>query len=286
MGFKIDTDNAETKRELEAFTENGRLPHSIVILSQSREKRETTALYIAKWAVCTSEKNKPCGICSGCIKAEASNHCDIYFAKKDGKKQLIPIEEIKHIASDSYVIPNEANAKVYIFFDGGSMLEKAQNALLKTLEEPPQNNYYIITADSAEGLLGTVLSRCTVFKLDSTVNERTDFPEKIIAAADNACTYVSKKNEWALLLALSAVQNPDEAMSLLEIIESRIQAAISLKSGISSSENEAIIALSAVSYDSILKIKDTIEASREALNRNINIKLFVNCLCSELRACI
>lgn len=282
--------NKQTLKELTALLKGNHLSHSIVLLSSNKELLNSVAKYIAAWAVCTASSNKPCGICNGCVKASTNNHSDIYYAQKDGKKSLITIDEVKNIIKDSYIIPNEANAKVYIIEDGNKMLEPAQNAMLKSLEEPPQNLFYIITGDSKEGLLNTILSRCTVFNLDANntdinLDSESDLQAKQIS--HNICLAIGRKNEYELLLQMSELTSRDIALQVLLQLEASVRNTLFIKSGVQiDNTSPAEAALTALTSGKLMKITDIIFESKNALDRNINIKLFGNWLCQSIKHCI
>ena len=108
---------------------------------------------------------KPCGLCRDCRKAAAGIHPDILVTgrQKDDKgkeKREIYVEQVREIIASAPILPNEAEKKVYIIRDAGTMNAAAQNALLKILEEPPAFDAFILVADNAGQLLETVRSRC------------------------------------------------------------------------------------------------------------------------------
>ena len=94
------------------------------------------------------------------------NTCsDIIWINQKNNKNFIGIDEIRNIKSDIIVKPVECKSKVYIIKNAHKMTEQAQNALLKTIEEPPVNVYFILLCDNSEKLLDTVRSRSQIVKL-------------------------------------------------------------------------------------------------------------------------
>lgn len=75
-------------------------------------------------------------------------------------KTELTVDQVREVISDSVVLPNESDCKVYIFADGDYMNESAQNALLKLLEEPPAHVILMLCAAKADVFLPTVRSRC------------------------------------------------------------------------------------------------------------------------------
>ena len=120
---------------------------------------------LAQAMLCTGSGTKPCGICRDCRKVSAGIHPDVLVTErqKDDKgkeKREIYVEQVREIVSSAVILPNEAEKKVYIIRDAGTMNAAAQNALLKILEEPPVFDAFILIADNAGQLLETVRSRC------------------------------------------------------------------------------------------------------------------------------
>lgn len=146
-----------------AVKEN-RLPHAIIIEGDKGTGRHTLAHFIASAAVCTAEI-KPCGVCSSCRLAKAGTHTDIYFtAPEDGKKN-ISVTQVRSLRNEAYVKPHIASCRVFLIDMADTMNEQSQNALLKVLEEPPGNTFFLLIAESKAALLDTILSRCTVLSL-------------------------------------------------------------------------------------------------------------------------
>ncbi len=143
-----------------------KLSHACIIVSDP-EDGYAAARTLAQSMLCSADGARPCGRCPNCRKAEKGIHPDIITVTRQtddkGKpKREIYVDQIRDIVSDAAVMPNEADTKVYILRDAGTMNAAAQNALLKILEEPPRFVAFILITDSAEALLETVRSRCAV----------------------------------------------------------------------------------------------------------------------------
>ena len=144
--------------------------HAFIIASPDTEQRELKALELACSFVCDRREEHPCMVCKSCKNVIAGYHPDVIDVsrKSDDKGKLkrdIQVEQIRHVAADAYVRPQQADKKVYLIKDAGSMNIPAQNAALKILEEPPAYAAFILCVDSAESLLATVRSRCTVIRI-------------------------------------------------------------------------------------------------------------------------
>ncbi len=164
--------------------------HAYIIASPDVEIRDKKALDIACYFLCEGQEKRPCMECPTCRNVLAGFHPDIIDVSrksddKGNKKRDIQVEQIRRMASDAYVRPSQADKKVYIIRDAGAMNIPAQNAALKILEEPPEYAVFILCTDSAESLLATVRSRCTVISLagETQGNESELAEEYILLAA-------------------------------------------------------------------------------------------------------
>ena len=157
-------------KRLKMLIDARRIPHTILI---EGERANDEALLTAKACVC-SGKMPPCGVCSHCIKATSSNHPDIILYKPSSKHNPYKIETVRKLRQDAYIKPNEAMHKVYIISDADDISVQSQNALLKILEEPPSYAVFIITCNSKNKLLETIISRAAFFtaKGDAVINEK------------------------------------------------------------------------------------------------------------------
>lgn len=92
-------------------------------------------------------------------------------SKKTAAKQSIGIEEIKQLQQKLYLKPIRSPQKAIIIHDAQLLTTEAQNALLKVLEEPPEQTIIILTTESVEALLPTILSRCKIVQLEEKKQE-------------------------------------------------------------------------------------------------------------------
>lgn len=96
-------------------------------------------------------------------KVESRTHADLFII--DNYKS-ISVEDVLPIVSDVYVMPFEADKKVYIIKDFSVMTDEAQNKILKTLEEPPSNVVIILGSSNVNSLLATILSRVSRYDIE------------------------------------------------------------------------------------------------------------------------
>ena len=158
--------DGKTAGTINNLTESGKLPHA-VILEGGGESALKLATYLSAFAVCSGE-TKPCGKCKNCRNALNKAHADISYVYPEGsrKSKTLSIDQIRELSKDAYILPNDSDAKVYIFENADSVFsEVVQNAFLKLLEEPPAGVYFILLCQSAKGLLPTIISRCSLINL-------------------------------------------------------------------------------------------------------------------------
>lgn len=117
----------------------------------------TASLIFAAAIHCTGEK-KPCWECPDCKKHMAGTHPDLYIM---GDNANIKVDDIREMASELYIRPAVAKKKICIIKNADTMNDKAQNALLKSFEEPPPYGVIILLSENAQNLLMTVRSRGT-----------------------------------------------------------------------------------------------------------------------------
>jgi len=124
-----------------------------------------TANDLAMASLCSSLiGNKPCRSCIHCDKVKRGIHPDIINISRLDDKREILIDQIRAIKKDVFIMPNEAEKKVYIVNDADTMNHNAQNAFLQMLEEPPAHAVFILKAANPALFLPTVLSRCVDLK--------------------------------------------------------------------------------------------------------------------------
>ena len=121
---------------------------------------------------CESEGEKPCGECHSCKQALTQNQPDIIHVLHE-KPNTIGVEDIRNkINNDIGIKPYSSPYKIYIMNEGEKMTVQAQNALLKTLEEPPAYGIIMILTTNLDTLLPTILSRCVVLNMKPVADEK------------------------------------------------------------------------------------------------------------------
>ncbi len=156
---------------LERAVEDGRLSHAYLLTGPPRVGKRTLALDIAR-AVNCPEPSRPCGACRQCDRITQGLHADVYvvgllpFESDEARtRTAISIDQVREAQRMAALKPYEGAGRVFIFENTELLSEQAANALLKTLEEPPEQVTLVLLATAAELLPETIVSRCTVIRL-------------------------------------------------------------------------------------------------------------------------
>ncbi len=169
----------------------GELGHAYLIESERAEAGLETARSLARLASC--EQGTGCGICPSCRAFDSGNHPDILTLTK--AKEAYSIAEVRdQLIDDIQIKPYRFLRKIYILPAAESLNPASQNALLKTLEEPPAYGLIILTTTNRNALLPTVLSRLVCLNADEEGGEETDGVPK---EAEQALLDLLKRMEFA-----------------------------------------------------------------------------------------
>ncbi len=143
MAFTAD----EALTLLRKANANGRLAHAYLITGPEGSGARELALEIA-------------AIILRCGVKEAERHTDFHGVSPESKSRQIVIEQLREMESQLHKRSDKGGSKVGTIFDADRMNDKAANAFLKTLEEPPKNTHLLLISTQPDRLLDTILSRC------------------------------------------------------------------------------------------------------------------------------
>lgn len=165
---------------LEGDISRGEVSHSYLIYGPRGIGSAELAERFATAVNCTGERKGPlgyCGKCASCSKIIEEVLVDFNVkrptravrrergAEIRSSKASIKIEDVREMIEDIYMKPNEAKRKFWVLEDVHTMEERMLNSLLKVLEEPPGDSVIVLTAESPDDLLPTVISRCKQVKM-------------------------------------------------------------------------------------------------------------------------
>ena len=150
---------------LRAAFQSGRMHHAYILVGQQPAVSRELALAAAQALVCESPaEGSGCAVCSGCRKLAGGNHPDVLHVRPN-EKGVIPIDVIREVSGRLSLRAVEARVKVVVLEGADHMNPNAQNALLKTLEEPPGPTCFFLTCTRFRNLLPTVRSRSQRLRL-------------------------------------------------------------------------------------------------------------------------
>jgi DNA polymerase-3 subunit delta' len=166
-GFESIIDQKRPIRILTTCLRNGNIPHALMFTGISGIGKRTTARLFSKACNCellaSGDSRKrldeiPCCRCRSCRKIKSGNHPDIIHIKPSGN--IIKIAQIRNLCHTLSMKPYEAKMRVVTISEAQNLNLEAGNALLKVLEEPPEQTIIILTALNTANLLPTIVSRC------------------------------------------------------------------------------------------------------------------------------
>lgn len=142
-----------------------KISHAYIINGEQGMGKKMVAKAFAMTLQCEKKGDNPCMECHSCKQALSGNNPDIRWVTH-AKPNVISVEEVREqINSDVQIKPYSNEYKIYIVDEASKMNTAAQNALLKTIEEPPSYVVILLLTDNKEMLLSTILSRCVAMEL-------------------------------------------------------------------------------------------------------------------------
>lgn len=171
LDFKDILGRDEIKEHLQTAISQNKVSHAYIINGEHGSGKRLIAGVFAAALQCVEGGINPCGTCKSCLQAQSNNHPDIIWITHE--KLSIGVDDIRvQVNNDMGIKPYAGNRKVYIIPDADKMTEQAQNALLKTIEEPPEYGVVILLTENVNHLLATILSRCVVLNLKPVSEEQ------------------------------------------------------------------------------------------------------------------
>lgn len=251
---------------------NEHLSHAYIICGPAGSGKLALAETMAAAIICNGIGSKPCMNCTHCKKAEQNIHPDIIFIDKETDKREIYVDQIRAIKSDAVIMPNEADKKVYIIKNAGSMNIMAQNAMLKLLEEPPTHAAFLLITENPSWLLPTVRSRCIELNLIPQDNEANDLIYETAKEFFDALYSHDKLRILKFFFSLEKLNKND----LNEFVESSKElAADKLRASLFGHEDE-------LSKESLTQLVLLFEQMNEYLDCNVGTGHITGLLCAEL----
>lgn len=215
----------QLKEHLQNAIAMNKVSHAYIINGERNAGKEFIAKVFAMALQCEQKEAEPCGECHSCKQALSNNQPDIIYISHE-KPNTIGVEDIRtQINGDIDIKPYSSQRKIYIMNEGEKMTVQAQNALLKTLEEPPEYAVILILTTNVDELLPTILSRCVVLNMKPVTDAQVkEYLMEELGVPDykaNICVAFARGNIGKAKLLASSEEFEkvkDEAITLVKYI--------------------------------------------------------------------
>ena len=167
----------QIRDHLQDAVKSGHISHAYILSGPKDSGKHFIANIFASAILCTDRQMdsrgmpEPCGSCISCIQAAAGSNPDILYVRRQPDRKGISVDVIRAMRDDVVTLPYAGSHKIYIIEDAETMNTQAQNALLKTIEEPPSYAVIILLADGTDHFLPTVMSRCVTLQMRQVPEE-------------------------------------------------------------------------------------------------------------------
>lgn len=182
------------RRQVASARRDGRLPHAILLHGPEGGGQAALALWTAQLALCESAQDEPCGHCGSCVLFLAGNHPDFHGVSIEESATVIKVDQVRELCATLAMKSFRGRTKVGLLEPADRMNTNSNNALLKTLEEPPQETLLILAASRLDRLARTVVSRCQRLRV-----RQPAIPESLAWLQAR-----EERDDWPALLAMAA----------------------------------------------------------------------------------
>jgi DNA polymerase-3 subunit delta' len=314
-GFAAIRGHQRVRDFLRAAVTNDRLPHALLFAGADGVGKRSLAFALVTWLLCEANGDDACGTCGACRQVSAGSHPDFQTVQVATGKKEIGVDRAREVKRFTQLRPVRGNIKVALIDEAHMLTVAAQNALLKTLEEPPEHSLLILVANNPDALLPTVRSRCQRIQFSPLPNETvveilTRNHGMALATAQQLAALAEGSPGRALALSRCAART-DGAPQLAGVQDARYVDLVRLASQIGVPEGDATIKLElllsqlrddavralgaehlalggaadsvAMGVRSVLRAADLVHGTREAMRRgNPNRQLLLEALLLRL----
>lgn len=171
-GFSEILGHEQIIEHLRNAIQMNKVSHAYILDGEEGAGKKMLARAFAETLQCEQGGTEPCGVCHSCKQAVSGNQPDIIWVSHE-KPASIGVEDIREqLCGDIQIKPYSSPYKIYIVDEAEKMTVQAQNALLKTIEEPPAYGVILLLTTNADAFLPTILSRCVTLKLRPVKQEQ------------------------------------------------------------------------------------------------------------------
>ena len=226
FSFSEIVGHEQIKEHMQAAIRDKKPFHAYLFQGEEGVGKEALARTFAAGLQCQSEStDKPCKECVSCRQMESGNQPDVIWVTRE--KASLGVDEIREqLCNTMDIKPFSSPYKIYLVPEAEKMTEAAQNALLKTIEEPPEYGIVILMTSNISALLPTIQSRCLTMEfrplstavVESYVKEHCQVPDyQARASAAFAQGNLGKAMRYAK--SEDFIERKDHIISLLRHVE-------------------------------------------------------------------
>lgn len=215
----------QIKQDLQLLLQMKKLPHALLFSGIDGIGKLLMAKAVAKSLLCQNAQlnNIACNQCISCRMFDEANHPDYYFVEPESKtKKLIKIEQIRTMQAQIALSPYLSDKKVVIINDAQYLNDTAGNSLLKTLEEPVGEVFFILITANKEMILPTILSRCMkIYFAPMKVDDVTKVLVQNLSIDNSTAQIMARLSGGSVKMAMQFMDNDalllrDKAIKCLE----------------------------------------------------------------------
>ncbi len=190
----------EIIERLKTMAGSGKVSQAYIFCGADGSGKNLLATAYAQTLLCEHDIAEGCGVCRFCKQVESGNNPDLTWVQRaDGSNGSIGVDVVREqLVEDIMIKPYNGRRKVYIIDNSENLTVEAQNALLKTIEEPPEYGVIMLLTNNLDALLPTIISRCMVLNLKPIREGRIaeylisnyhipDYEAKVCAAFSQGC---------------------------------------------------------------------------------------------------
>ena len=192
-GFRDIVGQEQIKEHFRQAIAKKQVSHAYVIEGELGSGKKSLAAAFAKALQCENGGKEACGACQSCMQADSSNHPDI-ITVTHSKPNVLGVDEIREqLVVDVAIKPYSSRYKIYIIPDAELMTPQAQNAMLKTIEEPPEYAVIILLTTNVGRFLPTIMSRCVKLSTKPVESSRVcQYIEQNYDVYDKSCSFATE----------------------------------------------------------------------------------------------